>query len=287
MSLFSSNQQYNQPPGNDGKCEDDELYVPCIGSGGPSYICDDADGHHTISGACNSVNSNTPPCGEHASYSCPSSQHKPKPTPTPTNDSQTEYCKARGSVCNENEDLQTCVENHGKSILDGCISNGGNITDCKLFESKDLLPFSKVDCDQNHNGGHIIPNGGHIIPNIEDNIPQSPGWTQSQSEELWKELSNDDSSITDKQKVCIVKNIQDKYSYDQLINLSTKDQTTFVSQVMSNCMHDSNWLGHYTREGSSTGLIIGLSIGGFVLLLIVLYFLFKKSKTKYSSDLYY
>ena len=92
--------------------------------------------------------------------------------------------------------------------------------------------------------------------------------------------SSENPLFSDDVKLCMLKNLEEKYSYAQFNNLdqTNKDNKDFMDKLILNCINSPTYDGNYRRNGTGKHivLIVGIIIGSLLLASIVAFLVLKK-----------
>jgi hypothetical protein len=166
-----------------------------------------------------------------------------------------------------------------------------NNLDVENQENREFMKKILNECTKNSdydgkyirggNGGGGNGGGGNY-----GNAPppySGPGkWSDKDEKKFIDDFTSTDSSINSNIVLCMLKNLEEKYSYEQFNNLdqTNKDNIEFMDKLLFNCGVSSDYDGLYKRDGSGTGkhivLIIGIIIGSLLLAAIVAFLVLKK-----------
>ena len=276
-----------------GLCEKpQDLYVGCKNNGVPSYICTGGGGYNSKEKACGHVSVDCPYLQDGSPTLCTGVVPGP-PTPPPSND-PTKYCICRKSICGDDNDCAPKMDIYQKSNLKSCCEGD---QDCLNYAEDDISTFHKNPCGpQPPSGGggyepqHPSGSGGYEPQppsgsgGYEPQHPSGSGgyepqppsggggyceqedhghdnWTDQDKNCLYQSLTSDPYSMQPNIANCIVKNIVEKYTLRQMINLTKSGSQGDKQEIVRQCKLHSNFDGHYTKEGKKSG---GLSVGAWI-----------------------
>lgn len=145
-----------------------------------------------------------------------------------------------------------------------------------------------VDGDSCYPGDALNKCSSCISDHGSPTHPSDDGWTVNQRNTIIKVMT--DAGAPQNSAICVERNIEARYTFQQFNNLSETYVKKFVLNLMNKCKDDPNYNANYNRDGVppsppdkglSTLTIVGIVVGSVIVLIgLILLFISIKKKTE-------